>query len=150
MPGGGISGLFLASRLSEDSSMSVLVLEAGASGDDPEGRAPIGVFFLLYLTHRVDSDALMDDVDTSSGSFFTSIVGTQYDWAHQTVPQGKFGGRVIGLPRGKDLGGSTEMNVMYLVRLSSVEMDAWAELLGGMDDNGSDVSKLAIHAHSNG
>ncbi|KAF8980348.1 GMC oxidoreductase-domain-containing protein, partial [Cyathus striatus] len=114
--GAGLSELALASRLSKDSSVCVLVLEAGASGDDPEDRARIG---------------------------------TQYDWAHQTVPQANLGGRVIGWPRGKVLGGSTEMNAMYLVRPSSVEMDAWAELLGGMDNDGSGIPKLAIHAHRN-
>ncbi|KAF8985149.1 hypothetical protein BDQ17DRAFT_1376960 [Cyathus striatus] len=117
--GGGLSGLVLASRLLEDLS----VLEAGASWHHPQVRARI------------------DDVDTSSGAFFTSIIGTQYDWAHQTVPQANW---VVGSGR------ISEMNAMYLVRPSSVEMDAWAELLGGMDNDGSGMlPKLAIHAHRN-
>ncbi|KAF8982885.1 hypothetical protein BDQ17DRAFT_1261861, partial [Cyathus striatus] len=66
IPGGGLAGLVLASRLSEDSSVGILVLGAGA---------------LIY-------SILTDDADTPSGAFYTCIVvGTQCDWAHQIVHQ---------------------------------------------------------------
>ncbi|KAF9000945.1 hypothetical protein BDQ17DRAFT_1492721 [Cyathus striatus] len=74
-----------------------------------------------------------------SGAYFTSIVGIQYDWAHRTVLQSNLGGRVIGWPRAKVLRGYMAMNTIYLVQPSSAEMDAWAELLGGMDNNGSGI-----------
>ncbi|TFK37399.1 GMC oxidoreductase [Crucibulum laeve] len=105
--GGGLAGLVLASRLSEDSDRSVLVLEAGASGDE-----------------------VANQINTPAGAYYTSIVGTDYDWKHETVPQTNMGGKVIGWPRGKVLGGSSAMNAMYLVRPDSSELDAWGALAG--------------------
>lgn len=107
--GGGLAGLVLASRLSE--SNTVLVLEAGLSGDD-----------------------IADRVNTPSGAYYASIVGTAYDWAHVTVPQVNLSNRFIAWPKGKILGGSTAMNAMYLVRPSHGEINAWQQLIAS-DDN---------------
>lgn len=45
--GGGLAGLVLGGRLSEEKSFSVLVLEAGSDGD--EFRTQIGMYYLKIL-----------------------------------------------------------------------------------------------------
>ncbi|PPQ80723.1 hypothetical protein CVT25_001843 [Psilocybe cyanescens] len=105
--GGGLAGLVLASRLSEDQSTTVLVLEAGRSGDD-----------------------VIEGINSPSGAYYSSIVGTEYDWLHVTTPQTSMGNRSVGWPRGKILGGSSAMNAMYLVRPAKVEVDAWQDIIG--------------------
>jgi len=42
-----------------------------------------------------------DLTDAPAGAYYTSIVGTDYDWKHKTVPQPKLNNRVIDWPRGK-------------------------------------------------
>ncbi|KAJ2911986.1 hypothetical protein MD484_g8424, partial [Candolleomyces efflorescens] len=112
--GGGLAGLVLASRLSEDSSRSVLVLEAGMSGDEVKSR-----------------------VDSPAGAYYQSIVGSDYDWKHVTENQPNLNNRDISWPRGKILGGSTAMNAMYLVRPSRTELDSWSNLLTSAQDTTS-------------
>lgn len=103
--GGGLAGLVLASRLSDSVNVQVLVLEAGMSGD-----------------------AVKDGINAPAGAYYSSIVGTPYDWQHITVPQTNLANRTMYWPRGKILGGSSAMNAMYLVRPSDVEMDAWSDV----------------------
>ncbi|PPQ72740.1 hypothetical protein CVT24_012634 [Panaeolus cyanescens] len=109
--GGGLAGLVIASRLSEDAGTTVLVLEAGGAGDD-----------------------VKDGVNAPAGAYYSSIVDTDYDWKHFTVPQEKLNNRVIPWPRGKILGGSTAMNAMYVVRPSTEELDAWQEIIAPQGD----------------
>ncbi|KAJ3513799.1 hypothetical protein NLJ89_g2751 [Agrocybe chaxingu] len=93
--GGGLAGLVIASRLTED----------------PQPLHP------------------------PAGTYYTSIVGTDYDWKHVTEPQPDLNNRVVGWPRGKILGGSSAMNAMYLVRPAREEMDAWQEIIAPNGDS---------------
>ncbi|KAF5316355.1 hypothetical protein D9619_006854 [Psilocybe cf. subviscida] len=110
--GGGLAGLVTASRLTEDSDVSVLVLEAGLSGDAAASR-----------------------INSPAGAYYASIVNSEYDWQHVTAPQTHMNNRAVGWPRGKTLGGSTAMNAMYLVRPAKEEMDAWEALINPDDKN---------------
>ncbi|RPD68158.1 GMC oxidoreductase [Lentinus tigrinus ALCF2SS1-7] len=106
--GGGTAGLAIASRLSEDSNTTVLVLEAGDTGD---GAA--------------------DTVNTPVNAYYHGLPGSQYDWAYATVNQPNAGNRSVSWPCGKLLGGSSAMNGMYHVRPSKLEIDAWSSLVNG-------------------
>lgn len=110
--GGGNAGLVVAGRLSEDSNVTVAVIEAGTSG---------------YETNIFDSPA---------GTFYRTATGTQYDYQYDTVPQAHLDGRTRRWPRGKVLGGSTAINGLYLVRASEREHNSWAQL-GGSSTSGT-------------
>ncbi|KAJ6457413.1 alcohol oxidase [Mycena vitilis] len=97
------AGLTLATRLSENSFASVLVLEAGpANLDDPDILSP--------------------------AKFGTRFGNPQYDWGFQTVPQESCKGRVFAFNRGKGLGGSSALNYMQYHRPSKSDIDAFEEL----------------------
>ncbi|KAI3604472.1 gmc oxidoreductase [Moniliophthora roreri] len=112
--GGGQAGLTIASRLSEDSSRTVLVIEAGDSGE-----------------------AIQSKIDTPSSTYLDSITGTSADWQYTTIPEPNTNNRTIWWPRGKVLGGSSAMNAMYMVRPPQIEVDAWANLMAGESDAAS-------------
>ena len=80
--GGGLAGLVVGSRLSQDTNHTVLVLEAGSNGD-----------------------AYRERIDTPAYSYYQSLWGTPLDWAYSTDPQENVAGRQIYWPRGKVLGG---------------------------------------------
>ncbi|KAJ6470163.1 alcohol oxidase, partial [Mycena vulgaris] len=101
--GGQTSGLTVATRLSEDPSVSVLVLEAGAANlDDPK-----------LLTPAV---------------FGTNFGKAEYDWAFKTVPQESCHNRSFPFNRGKGLGGSSGINFFGYNRPARSDIDAFEEL----------------------
>ncbi|KAK0205619.1 aryl-alcohol oxidase precursor [Desarmillaria ectypa] len=99
--GGGTAGNVLTNRLTEDSNVSVLVLEAGLS----------------------TSDVLLSEVP-----FFGPrlVPGTPWDWNFTTTEQPGFKGRSVLLPRGFGLGGSSAVNSMVYMRGSSQDYDRYA------------------------
>lgn len=100
--GGGSAGCVVASRLSEDPSVTVCLLEAGGEGRDVLIRAPLG--FAAAMPRGINS------------------------WNYETVPQPGLGGRKGFQPRGKALGGSSAINAMIYARGHRSDFDNWAEL----------------------
>ncbi|KIY51929.1 GMC oxidoreductase [Fistulina hepatica ATCC 64428] len=111
-----VVGLVLASRLSEDSNHTVLVLEAGQSGDE-----------------------VADQINTPADTYYSSLVGTEYDWQYSTVAQTNASDRKITWPRGKVLGGSSAINGMYFVHPSSLELNEMSALMSYNYDDAVDL-----------
>ena len=101
--GAGSAGCALAGRLSEDPTLSVLLLEAGGSDKLLEVQIPAA----LYKNFR-----------------------TRQDWNYTTEPQAGLDGRKLFWPRGKLLGGSSSINAMIYMRGAARDYDEWAQLTG--------------------
>jgi choline dehydrogenase len=100
--GAGSAGCTVASRLSEDSSVTVCLLEAGGPDNSVFIHAPAGVVAMLPIPFK--------------------------NWAFKTVPQPGLNGRRGYQPRGKVLGGSSSTNAMLYVRGHRWDYDHWAAL----------------------
>ncbi|KAK4703517.1 hypothetical protein P7C70_g2697, partial [Phenoliferia sp. Uapishka_3] len=96
------AGLAVASRLTEDPTKTVLVLEAGSSHEQDPGVQIPGL----------------------AGSTF----GTGVDWQFSTTPQASASGRSIAWPRGKCLSGSSALNFMVYARGEMAAVNAWNTL----------------------
>ncbi|KAF4579556.1 hypothetical protein EYR36_001374 [Pleurotus pulmonarius] len=105
--GAGAAGSVLASRLSEDPKVSVLVVEAGRSNNGTD-VAPI----------RIPFNA------PAAGA------GSVFDWNYTTVDQWSLNGDPEPYPRGKVLGGSTSTNFLVYTRGSSDDYDRIARIAG--------------------
>ncbi|KAK6341762.1 hypothetical protein TWF730_001258 [Orbilia blumenaviensis] len=100
--GGGTAGLVVASRLTEDASITVGVIEAGTSGfGDP----------LIEIPGR-----------------FGEAIHTKYDWGFETSAQEGLGNRKLEWARGKALGGSSAINFFTWMRGNKQDYDSWEEL----------------------
>ena len=99
--GGGSAGCALASRISEDSSCLVLLIEAGNLRKHPLIRVPIGV-----------------------GKIWARRL---FDWQLSSVKTPSLYNREIELMRGKLLGGSSAINAMSYVRGAPADYDRWRD-----------------------
>ena len=99
--GAGSAGATLAARLSENPRTRVLLLEAGRAGH-PYCRFPVS-FGLL-----IDNPAA--------------------NWRYASDPEPGTADRVIPVPRGKLLGGSSAINGLVWVRGQALDYDTWAQM----------------------
>lgn len=100
--GAGSAGCVLASRLSEDPSTSVCVLEAGPRDWHPYIHLPAGFIKTFHMK--------------------------SINWAYQQEPGPWTGGRSIYAPRGKTLGGSSSINGHIYNRGQRMDFDTWAQM----------------------
>ncbi len=100
--GGGSAGCVLANRLSADPAVRVVLLEAGKWDRHPFIRMPAGFLPLMQ-----------------SGAL---------DWGYSSEPQKNLANRVLYLPRGKVIGGSSAINGMVYFRGDQSDYDQWAQL----------------------
>ena len=101
--GAGSAGCVLASRLTENPSTRVLLLEAGPPDDADEIHIPAALNLLFQST---------------------------YDWDFRTTPQERAGDRSIYWPRGRTLGGSSSINAMIYIRGNRLDYDGWRDEYG--------------------
>jgi len=100
--GGGSAGCVIATRLSEDPRLRVLLLEAG----DDERK-----FFRIRMPL----------------AWFDAFRDPRLSWGYETDPEPFADGRRVPAPRGRVLGGSNSVNGLMYMRGCPADYDDWAK-----------------------
>lgn len=98
--GAGSAGCVLAARLTEDPTVTVLLVEAGGMDRSLFIRMPIALSIPLQ--------------------------SEKYSWKYYTEPEPYMNNRHMYCPRGRVLGGSSSINGMVYVRGHALDFDTWA------------------------
>jgi choline dehydrogenase-like flavoprotein len=119
--GAGSAGCVVAARLSEDPDVKVTVIEAGGKGKHPNISIPAA---------------------------FAKQFKTKLDWDYCTEPEPHCANRSLYIPRGKGLGGSSNMNAMLYVRGRPLDYDLWVQM-GAAGWGWDDVLPYFLKAEDN-
>lgn len=123
--GAGTAGSIMASRLSEDRNVKVLLLEAGGS------------------------ENIISDIPIA----YQTLQGTPMDWKYRTTPQEAacFGLQEhrSKWPRGKVLGGSSTLNAMIYTRGGKFDYDNWVRHHGAIGWSWEDVFPYFLKSENN-
>ncbi|KAI0754900.1 alcohol oxidase [Daedaleopsis nitida] len=101
--GAGAGGAVMASRLSEDPCLRILLIEAGGSD--------------------------FTDINISVPGLAFTLAHSQFDWNYTTTPQPGLNNRSVGYPRGFVLGGSTAINIMTYSRGTRDDWDRFSRVI---------------------
>ena len=99
--GAGTAGCVLANRLSENPRNSVVLIEAGKADNHPYIHIPAG--------------------------FVNLMTNPSLNWMLSTCEQEILNNRIMNMPRGKVLGGTSAINGMLYVRGQAQDYDGWAQ-----------------------
>ena len=97
--GAGSAGAIVASRLSEDASCNVLLVEYGGSDRSVFIRMPSALGIPMN--------------------------SKKYNWGFETAPEPFLNNRAMNCPRGKVIGGTSSINGMVYVRGNAQDFDEW-------------------------
>lgn len=102
--GAGTAGCAIAARLSENPNNKIVLFEAGGNDNHPYLKMPAG--------------------------FLQALKNPNLTWTYATEPEEYMNNRIIPLPRGRVMGGSSSINGMIHIRGNRKDFDDWRDICG--------------------